>query len=40
MLDFNKRLHDFAQTGYEPINVDKVEMGPLGYDMRILLIKK
>ena len=38
--DFNKRLHDFAQTGYEPIKVDKVEMGPLGYDMCILLIKK
>ena len=38
--DFNKKLHDFAQTGYEPIKVNKVEMGPLGYNMCILLIKK
>ena len=38
--DFNKRLHDFGQNGYEPINVSQPETTPLGYDMCILLIKK
>lgn len=38
--DFNKRLSDLAQAGYEPINSSKVEMGPLGYDMCILLLRK
>jgi len=38
--DFNKRLHDFAQIGYEPLNLSQPEPTPIGYDVCILLIKK
>lgn len=38
--EFNKKLSDHAQIGYEPINLFNVEMGPLGYDVCILLIRK
>ncbi len=38
--DFNKKLHEFGQIGYEPINVYQPETTPLGYDICILLIKK
>lgn len=37
---FNKKLTDLAQVGYEPINLIRVEMGLLGYDVCILLIQK
>lgn len=36
----NKKLSDLAQIGYEPINLTKFEMGPLGYDVCVLLGKK
>jgi hypothetical protein len=36
---FNKYLTDLAQRGFEPIKLSKVEMGPSGFDICILLKK-
>ena len=37
---FNKAMKDMAKLGYQPIMLSQVSMGPGGYDICILLVKK
>lgn len=38
--EYNEKLRNFAQTGYIPVQMSKVDMGPMGYDICVLLTKR